>query len=183
MSSRIISFRPAAQPWHAPLQCRRRRSSGCLLSRLQSSLNPEELLQVYWDELQQLLGVDGLSWRHEALSMQLGFGAPTRQLRAYELLLGGESLGELSVSRRAPLQTTEGLLLEQTLDLLIQPLNNAVLYQQALAAARQDQLTGLGNRVAFDEALSMELELASRHGTPFSLLLRSEERRVGKKSR
>jgi diguanylate cyclase (GGDEF)-like protein len=42
---------------------------------------------------------------------------------------------------------------------------------QAVALARSDALTGLGNRRAFDEALAEEIARARRLGEPLSLLL------------
>jgi diguanylate cyclase (GGDEF)-like protein len=42
---------------------------------------------------------------------------------------------------------------------------------QAEALARADALTGLGNRRAFDEALTVEIARSRRLGTPLSLLL------------
>jgi len=172
MSSRIISFRPAAQLWRRlPLQCKRHSNRGCLLNRLHASLDPRQLMGVYWDELRQLLGMEGLRWEHQGLCQQAQLGLQQGWLRVYRLFLGDQDLGELALSRSAPLQERELLLLEQTLDLLIQPLHNAVLYQQALAAALRDPLTGLGNRAAFEQALLQELELACRHGMPLSLAL------------
>lgn len=171
MSTRVIPFRSTARPWQPPLQCKRRLASGCLLSRLQVTLDPRQLMSIYWQELRQLLEVEGLSWRYAPLALELKVGVQKRPLCTYRLRLGEQSLGELIVSRSRPLVEQDKLLLEQTLDLLAQPLYNALLYQQALAAARCDPLTGVGNRAAFDEALAPELELAQRHKTAFSLLL------------
>lgn len=171
MSSQIISFHRAATPWRMPLQCKRRFASSCLLSRLQTTLDPRQLMELYWQELQQLLGVEGLSWRSGSLSINVQFGVRARLLGAYQLQSGRQSLGELMLRRRAPFTEQEELLLEQVLNLLIQPLHNAMLYQQALMVARRDYLTGLGNRIALDEALEQELDLAHRHGIPLSLLL------------
>jgi diguanylate cyclase (GGDEF)-like protein len=43
--------------------------------------------------------------------------------------------------------------------------------RKAAALARVDQLTGLGNRRAFDETLARELSTARRHGTGLSVLV------------
>jgi GGDEF domain-containing protein len=50
-------------------------------------------------------------------------------------------------------------------------LRNALLYQQAVSAARQDPVTGVGNRMALDECLARELELHRRHGDPLALVM------------
>lgn len=147
-----------------------------LLSRLQTTLEPLRLLQLYFVEVRELLAIEGLRWRHEDSSMQLELGRRQPVQYCYQLSLEGDCFGELAVSRSTTLLAGEERLLEQTLDLLIHPLCNAVRYQQAVAAARRDSLTGLGNRAAFDQALSRELELARRHGAPFSLLLLDVDR-------
>jgi diguanylate cyclase (GGDEF)-like protein len=147
-----------------------------LLSRLQTTLDPLRLLQLYFAEVRELLAVEGLRWRHEDAVMQLQLGRREPVQYRYQLSLGRSSFGELAVSRCTSLLAGEERLLEQTLDLLIQPLCNAVRYQQAVVAARRDSLTGLDNRTAFDQALSRELELTRRHGAPFSLLLLDVDR-------
>jgi GGDEF domain-containing protein len=65
---------------------------------------------------------------------------------------------------------------EESIALLLPALRNALLYQQALSAARQDPVTGLGNRMALDECLARELELHHRHGDPLALVMLEPKR-------
>ena len=175
MVNSVVPLSPVARPRPAP-----RRSSHSqhgvdasirLLSRLQTTLEPQQLLQFYFEEMRLPLALEGLSWRCDEPGLRVRLGRQGRARCVCSLSIDGTSFGELTVSRRTPLRDDEELLLQQTLGLLIHPLRNAVLYQQALAAARRDALTGLGNRAAFDESLIRELDLARRHGDAFSLVL------------
>jgi diguanylate cyclase (GGDEF)-like protein len=78
-------------------------------------------------------------------------------------------LGEFSLTRRGKFSDDETQLVEDLLCKLIYPLRNCLLYRQSQAAALQDKLTGLNNRVAFDESLRREIGLAHRQHTPLSL--------------
>lgn len=155
-----------------PFQRKRRTAAGTefrLLSRLQTSLDPEQVLACYFEELRQWLDLCGMEW--EDADRRLTLGRAARHRHQYRLTLGAGYLGELTVMRRQPLSEAECLILEQSTGLLAYPLRNALLYQQAQAAVRRDPLTGLGNRTALEQSLQRELELAHRHQTPFSLIL------------
>ena len=54
---------------------------------------------------------------------------------------------------------------------LVYTMRNALRYQEALAAAFRDPLTGAGNRVALDKTLNREIELAKRHDQSLSILM------------
>lgn len=53
--------------------------------------------------------------------------------------------------------------------MLVYPLRNAVCYRDALRASKTDPLTGLGNRLALDETLKRELQLAQRYQDHLSI--------------
>lgn len=140
-----------------------------LLSRLQTSLDPAEVLRMYFEELGAWLGLSGLDWRDGHGEMR--FGRRARCRHVYRVSIGQEFLGELTAMRREALSEPERAVLEQSTGLLIYPLRNALLYQQVFRAARQDALTGLGNRAALDAGLRRELDLAHRHGEPLTIIL------------
>jgi diguanylate cyclase (GGDEF)-like protein len=54
---------------------------------------------------------------------------------------------------------------------LLYPLRNALLYRAATQSALRDPLTGTGNRIAMDQTLAREIDMAKRHGQPLSLLM------------
>jgi len=53
----------------------------------------------------------------------------------------------------------------------IPAIEGALLHEDAESRARTDALTGLGNRVGYDEAVKAALESAKRYGTPLSLVM------------
>jgi len=50
-------------------------------------------------------------------------------------------------------------------------MRNALLYRAATRCALRDPLTGTGNRIAMEQALQREFELARRHSQPISVLM------------
>lgn len=168
-----LSTGSASQPVSAALQRRARYSSGAalrILQRLQVSLDPVDILRRYAEELKDMLGVAGLRWQ-PTVGPAVEQGRLARYRLVYSLNLADAALGELTITRRGSFSEEESRLVEQTLGLLIHPLRNAVSYKQALDAARLDALTGVGNRKAFDEAVTRELELSRRHGEPLAVIL------------
>lgn len=142
-----------------------------LLSLLQTTLEPEELIHLFDRELRPVLGYEGVSYRHRGLGLTTSIGRHGRCRVGYRLDLGEAELGELSFSRRRAFSAKELSVLEEAVSLLLYPLRNATRYRQALARARCDGLTGLYNRLAFEDALTRELGLAQRHGDAFSIIV------------
>ncbi|RMD71663.1 MAG: GGDEF domain-containing protein, partial [Gammaproteobacteria bacterium] len=54
---------------------------------------------------------------------------------------------------------------------LIYPLRNALLYRKALRRSLQDPLTGVGNRLAMEQAIGREVEFAHRYRLPLALAI------------
>ena len=61
--------------------------------------------------------------------------------------------------------------MESLIASLLYPLRNALLYRAAIQTALRDSLTGTGNRIAMDQALGREVELARRNLMPLSILM------------
>lgn len=142
-----------------------------LARELPRSLELSEVLTVFGDNLGQLVAFDELQFLVNEKDALFRTGSGGRHQLQYELEIGQQRLGELRLSRNRPFAEAELATLESTLSLLGYPLRNALLYRDALQAARQDALTGIGNRAALDQTLATELGLAERHGGRFSLLL------------
>lgn len=161
--SRAIPFRRSVAP---PPSAGMR-----LLSLLQTTLEPEELIRLFDQELRPVLGYEGMSYRHPGLALSTSVGAGGRCRVDYRLALEGEELGELTFSRRRAFSSRELAVLEESAALLLYPLRNATRYCRALAQALCDGLTGLYNRTALEDALKRELELAQRYGDAFSIIV------------
>ncbi|MDF3934162.1 GGDEF domain-containing protein [Pseudomonas citronellolis] len=139
--------------------------------QLQTSLEAERILALFFRELQALLPLDHLSYQHSGADLRLEFGEPGNHSATYHLTHAGEYLGELGFRRRRPFSEAELGQLESLIASLLYPLRNALLYRAAIQAALRDALTGTGNRIAMDQALGREVELARRNLQPLSVLM------------
>ena len=141
-----------------------------LLTALQASLDPQDVLDTFNGELRTVVRFDGLHFA--ALNgTETCFGTMARCRLVYRMALDGSELGELILTRRTPFAPSEISIVEECLGLLLPSLRNALAHQEALASARRDPLTHLGNRRAMEESLNRELDLAKRHREDFSIVL------------
>ncbi len=142
-----------------------------IAGHLQTTLLPERVLSLFSRQLRPHVPHDGLSYRHPQLDLNHRCGRRTRHRLNYRLVAEGQELGELTLHRSRPFAEEETVVVETLLGALVYPLRNALLYHQAVQASRRDPLTGLWNRMAFDEALHREIELARRAQRPLSLVV------------
>lgn len=138
---------------------------------LQTSLEADRILDIFFRDSQQLLPLDYLSYQHGGADLRLEFGEIASHAASYRLTHAGEYLGELCFRRRLPFSEAELGQLESLIASLLYPLRNALLYRAAIQTAMRDALTGTGNRVAMDQALGREVELARRNLMPLSILM------------
>lgn len=80
-------------------------------------------------------------------------------------------MGELIFRRNQRLMEDELGQLESLLSTLLYPMRNALLYRAATRSALRDPLTDTGNRIAMDQTLQREIDMARRHLSPLSLLM------------
>lgn len=139
--------------------------------QLQTSLEPERILAVFFREIQRLVPLDALQYRHQASDLRLEFGHRGHHSACYSLSHEGEHLGELIFRRNQRLLEEELGQLESLLATLLYPMRNALLYRAATRSALLDPLTETGNRIAMDQTLQREIDMARRHLNPLSLLM------------
>jgi diguanylate cyclase (GGDEF)-like protein len=142
-----------------------------LPSVLQKTLLLDELLPLFEQQLRQILPVDSFHFEHNIFNCHIDIGSRRHHRCHYKLDINGEYLGDLTLTRRYKFSERQLELLESLLCQLVYPLRNCQLYQQALTSALQDNLTGLGNRAAYEKSLSREIELAKRQSSPLSLVI------------
>lgn len=139
--------------------------------QLQTSLEAEKILTLFFQGVQRLLPLDGLIYRHEQSDVHLKQGADASHRSHFHLRHEGEDIGSLEFQTAQPLDAHQLSDLEVLLACLLYPLLNALLYRIATQSALRDPLTSTGNRIAMDQSLSREIELARRHKHPLSLLM------------
>jgi len=142
-----------------------------LSQQLQTSLEPQRILGIFFRETQQLVPLDALSYQHQASDLRLEFGLRGHHSVSYTLSHEGELLGELVFRRNQRFSDQELGNLESLLSALLYPVRNALLYRTATQSALRDPLTDTGNRIAMDQTLQREIEMSRRHLQPLSLLM------------
>ncbi|MFS2158329.1 GGDEF domain-containing protein [Pseudomonas sp. Pseusp122] len=139
--------------------------------RLQSSLEAERILTLFFKHVQHLIPLDGLTYRHEESDVKLRLGDNGRHSVTYSLSYEGQSLGELGLQRNMGFLEQELADLESLLACLLFPIRNALLYRAATQSALRDPLTGTGNRIAMEQSLNQEIETAAKELRPLSVLM------------
>ncbi len=142
-----------------------------LIQALQMSLEPNEILTIFFRHLQSLVTVGGIQFRFANNRDITKLGRDALHHCDYRLTTDEGYLGEIIFSRSKRFIETELAALEIMLGALVYPLRNALRYQAAMQLALLDPLTHLGNRAALDNALRRELQLAERHHYELSLLM------------
>ncbi|WP_460145071.1 GGDEF domain-containing protein [Pseudomonas sp. S2_A02] len=139
--------------------------------QLQTSLEPQRILGLFFREIQRLVPLDALSYEHQPSDLRLQFGSRGHHSISYSLSHEGEQLGELVFRRNQRFSEQEQGSLESLLSALLFPMRNALLYRAATQSALRDPLTDTGNRIAMDQTLQREIEMSRRHSQPLSLLM------------
>lgn len=142
-----------------------------LAQALQMSLDPSEVLNLFYKHMQAIVSVSGLIFKFANDTADLKIGRECLHHCDYRLTTDEGYLGEVIFSRSRRFAETELITLEFLLSSLIYPLRNAVRYQTAMRLALLDPLTLVGNRAALDSALRRELQMAERHQHELSLLM------------
>ena len=96
------------------------------LFELQSTLNLEQLLAIFFRHLNSILSCQGLDYRHESMRIFLRQGNRGRHRAEYRLTIGKEDLGEIRFSRRHPFTGDELQKMEILLGALLHPMPSPV---------------------------------------------------------
>ncbi len=139
--------------------------------QLQTSLETERILELFFDAVQRLVPLSSLSYQLASCDLRLDLGERANHSAGYRLNHDGEYLGELTFRRSYRFSEDELGQLESLLASLLFPLRNALLYRAALQTALRDPLTETGNRVAMTQTLQREVDMARRNLQPLSVLM------------
>lgn len=142
-----------------------------LAQALQMSLDPAEVLTLFYKHIQAAVSLSGLVFKFANNNPDQKIGRECLHHCDYRLTTDEGYLGEIVFSRSKRFAENELITLEFLLSSLIYPLRNSIRYQTAMRLALLDPLTMLGNRAALDSALNRELQLAERHDHELSLLM------------
>lgn len=139
--------------------------------QLQTSLETDRILDIFFQGVRRLLPLKGLVFQHLDSDLLLRLGQGASHSVSFQLRHEGESIGELGFERELPFDAPELDMLESLLSCLLYPLRNALLYRIATQSALRDPLTGAGNRIAMDQSLAREIEVSRRTQRALSVLM------------
>ncbi|MBN4079317.1 GGDEF domain-containing protein [Beggiatoa alba] len=142
-----------------------------IAQQLQTSLDIDEVLLQFSHEINPFVPHDYLGYTNDRKSCTFSMGKNARHRQNYQLAIRNEQLGQLVLSRKRKFSKKEIEMLENLTSALLYPLRNALMYRDAIRAAQKDTLTGTGNRAAFNEAISREMEVAQRHERTLSMII------------
>jgi diguanylate cyclase (GGDEF)-like protein len=142
-----------------------------LIQALQMSLEPNDILAIFFKHLQAIIPMGGIQFRFTNNKDITKLGRDALHHCDYRLTTDEGYLGEIIFNRSKRFIESELTTLEILLGALVYPMRNALRYQAAMQLALLDPLTRLGNRAALDNALRRELQLAERHHHELSVLM------------
>ena len=143
-----------------------------LANRLQSTLDIDRLIALFNQSVRETVGDVGYCYTHDREDIRIDLQGPgARYSYSYRLVVEQEDLGELTLLRNSRFGNLDIKWIENLISCLGYPLRNALLYRKVLRAAHTDPLTQVNNRVAMDDCIRRECELAKRQKTPLSLML------------
>jgi len=142
-----------------------------LSNQLQTSLDLDEILNQFSDEVKSFIAHHYLGYSNDEKSYVFSTGKNARYRLNYPLTLQGEHLGKLVLSRKCKFTEKETGEIERLIGALLYPLRNALMYREAIHAAQKDALTGVGNRAALNEALTRKIEVAQRHKRTLGMII------------
>ncbi len=141
-----------------------------IVSVLQTTLDCDALIEIFSQEISSMIPHQSVLYEHQTPYFRIENGAHAKHSCSYQLSAAGQSLGQMTITRKKKFSVQETILFEHLLCSLVYPLRNALLYKGALTAALQDPLTGANNRAAMNTTMVREIELSRRHNTPLSLI-------------
>ncbi|QIB51685.1 GGDEF domain-containing protein [Pseudomonas sp. OIL-1] len=142
-----------------------------LAQMLQTSLELDRVLSMFFAQLAEHMALDELRFTHAAHNILLQNGKAATHRCNYRITHAGEYLGDIQFSRSKRFDGAELAQIESLMGILLYPLRNALLYHQAMQRALSDSLTGAGNRFALRHAMEREIPAAAGHARPLAMII------------
>lgn len=138
---------------------------------LGQTLDIREIVSRFYDDVRGDIPMSGLRFARSELGIDVIYGSFGEHRADFSVRLGGQLLGNITLSRSSPFSPEEVRHVRSLLPCIAHPLRNAGHYQKALRSAFQDPLTQVMNRASLEQALPREVSLAQRHRASLSLLV------------
>jgi two-component system cell cycle response regulator len=132
-----------------------------LLEQLQTTLDVKNLIDMFAVEVAKYVDFTGIYFKNVDVSASARGSRQAKTKRQFELKINDQFLGIITYAVNTPIRTSYYKVLTELHQLLINPLNNAVKYHQAIQLAMQDSLTQLDNQRSFDEKIKRSMAQAN----------------------
>ncbi len=142
-----------------------------ILSLWTQSLDVKTLIDQFHKVIENDVPHDSIRYVNHQLNLSLSFGRISRNTIDYSLNHNEMHLGELVLTRNRVFSSQEMDMTEEYLAILVTPLKNAIMYQNALNSAYRDPLTNTNNRMAMDQMLPVEIALAHRYNFAMGVMI------------
>lgn len=139
-----------------------------VIQQLHASLDPRTVFACYGKVLGQHLPIQGVRLQSEQYKLSWGkrYGISLKR----QIICGGTPV-TLQYQLLTPLTPSQSISLQEIEPLLLQPLLNAMQYQEMSMQAMFDSLTGLGNRHYYSQSLKNAVARAHRKQGTVSLIV------------
>ncbi len=138
---------------------------------LHRKLDLTHLFESFLTGGQVFLPFDGLEFAAADRGRDLLVGDQRQHRLRFELELGEEDLGSISLLRDKAFDTKEARIASRLMETVRYPLENALEHYDALVQSMTDSDTGLLNQKALDVELPREMRLARRAEQPLALMV------------
>ena len=143
----------------------------CTMHILQSTLDINILIELFDNELRKISSHSYLNYKNSIEKINISLGELIEEKLTFDLKIDNNSLGELVISRNSEFSKWEIHKINNLVSVLIQPINNALIYRQAITNASTDPVTELNNRMLFNKVIEQEIDFAQRYKQKLLLMM------------
>ena len=138
---------------------------------LQSTLDINILIELFDNELKKIVSHDYLNYKNSIENINIDLGEIIKEKLIFNLKINNNSLGKFIIARNIKFNKWEINEIKNLMSVLVQPINNALNYRQAITNASIDPVTKLNNRTLFNKIINQEIDFAQRYKQKLLLMI------------
>jgi diguanylate cyclase (GGDEF)-like protein len=114
---------------------------------------------------------DYLNYKNSIENINIDLGEIIKEKLIFNLKINNNSLGKFIIARNIKFNKWEINEIKHLMSVLVQPINNALHYRQAITNASIDPVTKLNNRTLFNKIINQEIDFAQRYDQKLLLMM------------
>ena len=138
---------------------------------LQSTLDINILIELFDNELKKMVSHDYLNYKNSIENINIDLGEIIKEKLIFNLKINNNSFGKFIIARNIKFNKWEINEIKNLMSVLVQPINNALNYRQAITNASIDPVTKLNNRTLFNKIINQEIDFAQRYKQKLLLMI------------